>query len=91
MRATLQLHRKFVFADGIVEMVLWQSPRRSSDKPHGVKYRLYFGRSGTCLVRYDNESDKGDHRHYGNLEESYHFVDVDRLVADFMDDVRRLA
>ncbi|MGH8524670.1 MAG: toxin-antitoxin system TumE family protein, partial [Gammaproteobacteria bacterium] len=30
-----------------------------------LKYRLYCGRGGRCLVRYDNETGKGDHRHYG--------------------------
>lgn len=90
MPATLILHRKFVHAGGIVEMVLWRLPRPAEGKPHGLKYRLYFGRAGACLVRYDNERGKGDHRHYGTQEEPYRFVDVDRLLADFMADVRRL-
>ncbi len=46
-------------------MVLWQLPRATKDRPHGIKYRLYLGRAGQALVRYDNETGKGDHRHVG--------------------------
>jgi hypothetical protein len=42
-------------------------------------------------VRYDNESGKGDHRHYGGREEPYHFIGIDKLMADFLSDVERLA
>jgi hypothetical protein len=47
----------------LVEMVIWTLPRASNDRPHGLKYRLYCGRDGNCLVRYDNETGKSDHRH----------------------------
>lgn len=39
---------------------------------------------------YDNERGKGDHRHYGDLEEPYAFTTVEQLVADFEADVARL-
>ena len=38
-------------------------------------------------MRYDNERGKGDHRHVGGEEESYTFAGVEKLVADFLDDV----
>ena len=41
------------------------------------------------VVRYDNETGKGDHRHYGGREEPYRFVDEATLYADFMADVER--
>ena len=60
-------------------------------KPYGLKYRLHFGKSdGTCLVRYDNEERKGDHRHYGSLEEAYVFSTVEKLMSDFLEDVRKI-
>ena len=41
-------------------MVLWQLPKPTKDRPHGLKYRLYYGLAdGTCVVRYDNETGKG--------------------------------
>ena len=88
INATLLLHEKFVLADGaIVELVIWNLPRATADRPHGLKYRLYFGRDGKCLVRYDNESGKGDHRHVKGREASYQFVSVEKLRQDFAADI----
>jgi hypothetical protein len=89
MAARLLFREKFVYADGgIREMVLWQLGQASPDRPHALKYRLFYGHAdGTCVVRYDNETGKGDHRHCGDCEEPYRFVDVDTLVADFLADV----
>lgn len=90
-RATLIYHDKAVLADGsIVEMKIWRLPGRSVERPHGLKYSLYYGRGDERLVGYDNEQGKGDHRHIGGVEKRYRFIDVDRLIADFLADVRRL-
>ena len=80
-----------MYADGALrEMVLWQVPRTAHHQ-FGLKYRLYYGDSeGNCLVRYDNERGKGDHRHGIDREAPYQFIDVDALVADFLADIRRL-
>ncbi|MGH8865340.1 MAG: toxin-antitoxin system TumE family protein [Burkholderiales bacterium] len=53
--------------------------------------RLYCGRGGRCLVRYDNETGKGDHRHYGTHQEGYRFVSLERLIQDFRADCTILA
>lgn len=72
-------------------MVLWQLPAASSDRPHGLKYRLYYGlKDGTCLVRYDNERGKGAHRHYRGRETAYSFSSAEQLVADFLSDIAQL-
>ncbi len=72
-------------------MVIWALPKTTSDRPHGLKYRLYCGKNRRCLVRYDNETGKGDHRHYGRREEAYAFESVEKLIADFKADCERLA
>jgi hypothetical protein len=41
-------------------------------------------------VGYDNERGKGDHRHFQGVETAYRFTTVERLIADFWRDVRRL-
>jgi uncharacterized protein DUF6516 len=88
--AVLLLDEKVVLADGaIMELVIWRLPRATPDRPHGLKYRLYFGRAGKCLARYDNESGKGDHRHIKGREESYRFILVARLRQDFEADMRK--
>jgi len=57
--------------------------------PTRSEYRLYLGRGGECLVRYDNETGKGDHRHAGGKEMPYRFVSVAQLRRDFEADVRK--
>jgi hypothetical protein len=42
---------------------------------------------GICVLRYDNEAGKGDHRHFGSREEIYHFTDPDTMLEDFWRDV----
>lgn len=89
MKAKLIFHEKNLLEDGyLLELVLWQLPVKTADRPHGYKYRLYFGDDkGNCLVRYDNESGKGDHKHIGKHEMAYQFVDQDKLIKDFYQDV----
>lgn len=90
MAARLILRDRKAFANGlIVERVVWQLPDATADYPHGLKYRLYCGRSGRCLVRYDNERGKGDHKHIGADERPYRFVSLTQLLADFAADVAR--
>ena len=92
MNATLILREKLVLPDGaIIEIVIWKLPKATSDRPHGLKYRLFFGRSSEeCLVRYDNETGKGDHIHYGVEEIEYKFESVQKLRSDFWHDVKRI-
>jgi hypothetical protein len=91
MKAVQLLRRKFRQGEVVVEMVIWQLPGATPDRPHRLKYRLYCGRNDECLVRYDNEAGKGDHRHYGEWEEPYAFTGVDKLIEEFRNDCARLA
>jgi hypothetical protein len=91
MRARKLFHYKDHQGDVLVEMVIWALPAKTAQRPHGLKYRLYCGRNGECIVRYDNETAKNDHRHYGNYEESYEFKSVEKLIMDFRGDCARLA
>jgi len=51
------------------------------------KYRLAFVVDGICVLRYDNEAGKGDHRHVGADESAYTFTTIDQLLADFWADI----
>lgn len=42
---------------------------------------------GVCVMRYDNERGKGDHKHIGETEIKTHFTTIDALVNAFFDDV----
>ena len=88
-KATLLLHEKLLLTDeAIIEIVLWKLPEATTDRPHGFKYRLFYGRRGVCLVRYDNETGKGDHRHIRGREMPYEFRSVEQLRWDFEEDVK---
>lgn len=89
MKAKLLLKDKFVYSDGAIrEMTLWKLPKAVEERPHGLKYSLFYGRDGLCIVRYDNERGKGDHRHYGEREEPYKFESVEKLIHDFDVDIQ---
>ena len=90
MDARKLFHFKDRQGDFLIEMVIWELPTLSKERPHGLKYRMYCGRADKCIVRYDNETGKGDHRHYGSSEESYHFESLEKLVEDFRNDCSRL-
>ena len=89
MRAKLLLKDKFVYSDGAIrEMTLWKLPKADEERPHGLKYSLYYGRDDQCFVRYDNERGKGDHRHYGDSEEPYKFESIEKMIYDFGADIQ---
>lgn len=91
MSAQLLFRDKYVYADGAIrEMVIWRLPETDNERLHGLKYRLYYGYPGKCLVRYDNERGKGDHRHEGDKEEPYAFTSVEQLIQDFKVDIEHL-
>ena len=91
MPAKLLYRDKYIYSDGAIrEMLIWRLPKKDAERPHGLKYRLFYGYPGRSLVRYDNERGKGDHRHYPDREEPYVFVSVEQLVADFRADIKRL-
>jgi hypothetical protein len=78
-----------VTEQAFAELVLWEVPEPVSGSVHHYKYRLAFVVAGDCVLRYDNEAGKGDHKHVRGREVKYRFVSADRLVADFFEDVKR--
>ena len=92
MKAELLFKDKYVYREGAIrEMIIWRLPSPpDSEQPHDLKYRLYYGYPGNCLVRYDNERGKGDHRHYREREKLYSWVSVQQLVDDFKADIEQL-
>lgn len=88
MNAKPLTRRKEVRVDGtIVEIVVWELSEPLPPCLHPFKYRLAYVVNGVCVVRYDNERGKGDHRHVGGEETAYRFAGLERLLADFKTDV----
>jgi len=88
MKATEIFRTKEIYGDGFVEIVIWQVPEPVPPSEHPYKYRLVYVVEGKRIVGYDNERDKGDHKHLGASEEYYRFLNPQQLMADFIDDVK---
>jgi len=84
MKAELLIDERHVLGDRSFAEIVWRLPRAARGSTHHFKYRLALG---VCVLRYDNEAGKGDHRHVRNVEEPYRFVDAGTLLADFWRDV----
>lgn len=82
--------RTYFREDAFAEVVLWKVPKPLRGSPHSYKYRLALVVNDECVLRYDNEAGKGDHRHFGGREEAYTFTDPETLLADFSADVERM-
>jgi Family of unknown function (DUF6516) len=88
MKAELLIDERHVLDNGIfVEIVVWRLPRPVPGSAHRFKYRLALVVDQVCVLRYDNEAGKGDHRHVEGAEESYDFTAPETLLADFWSDV----
>ena len=84
------MRRRVVLApDAFTEVTIWRVPQPVPPSAHAFKYRLAYVVGGECVVRYDNERGKGDHRHVGRVTTPYAFSTPDQLVADFNAEVQR--
>ena len=90
MKATVLLRTRIIYSEvAFAELVLWQLPSPVSGSAHRYKYRLAYVVRGECVLRYDNETEKGDHRHIGERQYSYVFITPEQLIADFQRDIAR--
>jgi len=88
MAAELMIDERHVLAENaFVEIVIWRLSRSVRGSAHRFKYRPALVEDGVCVLRYDNEAGKGDHRHMGNTERRYAFTTPEALLADFWRDV----
>jgi hypothetical protein len=83
--AVLLLHDRVVLAgDVFAEFRIRRVPQPVSGSTHDLKYSLALVVARRCVLRYDNEAGKGDHRHMDDGgETAYAFRDADTLIADF--------
>jgi hypothetical protein len=70
-----------------VELVIWRVREPVRGSSHVYKYSLALVSDGVCVLRYDNEAGKGDHKHVAGREVDYRFVDLVTLQTDFWTDV----
>lgn len=90
MKAVELIRTRIIYSESaFAELVLWRLPKAVEGSLHQYKYRLAFIVRGACVLRYDNEIGKGDHRHFDGKESSYVFTTPEQLIADFQHDIAR--
>lgn len=88
MKAELLLRERHQIApDAFAELRIWRVPQPVRGSRHEYKYALAYVVAGECLLRYDNEAGKGDHKHIGAEEMPYTFTTSAQLLADFWSDI----
>lgn len=90
MKAIELFRQRIVYAENrFAELVLWRIARPVVGSMHPFKYRLAYVVNEVCVLRYDNEEGKGDHRHWGEKENNYDFSTPKKLIEDFQHDIER--
>jgi hypothetical protein len=88
MKAELLLRTRLILSEtAFVEIVVWRVPEPVRGSRHGFKYSLALVAEEVCVLRYDNEAGKGDHKHVGSREVPFAFTTLERLQEDFWADV----
>ena len=88
MNAEIMLNERHIVSENaFVEMVVWRLPSHPPGSHHRFKYRLAFVINGKCVLRYDNEAGKGDHKHDGEEEIPCLFTTPHALLNDFWNNV----
>ena len=82
--------RHVISESAFVELVVWRVPAPVRGSQHEYRYRLALVVDSQCVLRYDNEAGKGDHRHVGDKEHEYRFNNAEQLLADFWSDVEEM-
>jgi Family of unknown function (DUF6516) len=90
MKAVQLICTRIIYSkSAFAELVLWRLPNPLSGSLHDFKYRLVYVVRGECVLRYDNETGKGDHRHFDGQESAYMFTTPEKLIANFQNDIER--
>ena len=63
--------------------MIWRLPKPSPGSGHGFKYRLALVVDEVCVLRFNNEAGKGDHRHESEKQTRYAFSTLDKLISNF--------
>lgn len=84
---SLLKERRILSETSFLDLVVWQVAQPLAGSTHSFKYRLAFVVEDVCIIRYDNEAGKGNHKHLGEREVPYPFTGLRQLVDDFLADV----
>jgi hypothetical protein len=90
MPARLLLRERRIISEGrFADIVIWRLSSPVPGSRHSFKYRLALVVDQVCVLRFDNETGKGDHKHVGAAEVPYTFTTLEQLVTDFWSEIDR--
>ncbi|KYQ98903.1 hypothetical protein AWY96_10420 [Serratia plymuthica] len=91
MPAILIMKRRiWLDRSSLLSLVVWDVTPSVRGSNHRYQYRLAYVVQDVCVLRYDNEAGKGDHKHLGAAEVPIEFIDINQLVDDFVTEVNQL-
>lgn len=73
-----------------IQIRIWEVDPAVLGSQHNYKYSMAYIVDGVCVMRYDNERGKGDHKHIGSQETSTSFSTIEQLITDFLADVESI-
>ncbi|MCF7979789.1 MAG: DUF6516 family protein [Chromatiaceae bacterium] len=89
MAAQCIIHYRKRLADGLFkELKVWRLSAPLPGSAHPFKYSLALIANEYCVLRYDNERGKGDHKHVEGQEQPIAWRGLDALLADFDQDIQ---
>jgi len=84
MKAQVLVDERIAQGDNaFAELRVVSVPVAVRGSPHTFKYSLSLVVEGVCVLRFDNESGKGDHYHRDGIELPYRFTTLPALLDDF--------
>ncbi len=90
MKAVELINTSIIYSEWkFAKLVLWRLSTPLRGPLHKFKYRLAYVVRDECVIRYDHETGKGDHRLFDGKESDYVFTTPEQLVADFQDEIGR--
>ena len=84
-----KLPRRYIDENSFLEMAYYEV-EPDQFRPHDWRFRLAWIQNGNCRVLFDNHFGKADHYHIDGEEFPYIFSNLDQLIADFMDHIKKL-
>ena len=85
MKAVELVSTRITYSESaFAELVLWRLPKPADGSLHKFKYRLAYVVRGNCVLRYDNESGKGDHHHDKGKEDGRIVFPFEAVKVEFL-------
>ena len=89
MPSEIVMFEKYDFSgeNAFIRIKVWKVDPKVPASQHSYKYSLVYVIDGVCILRYDNEAGKGDHKHVGDTEHPVTFSTLKDLIVQFRTDV----